>query len=286
LADHIAGAIDRRIKSTANLSQLAQIVVNLIFFETACLELTSLLVTLRASHRGGTVALESVQSFERTVELCHTRIVRNIALKLDACFDLAGYDWQARSPPPPATADADTDPSTYLTEMVDYLTTVVDSVLVQLPSTVRDGIYRGALEHISDTMLVRAVLVCCPRSSVTLQPQGFLVEPQPNKMNENGLAFFAIDVRFMARHAAELVGRMDDVFEELSQIVALLQSESVADFLDPDIRDLAYGRVQGKNLSAVLVKLITYANSVSPSLVDARRKRDMVRARCVRLGDP
>lgn len=88
----------------------------------------------------------------------------------------------------------------------------------------------------------------------------------------------------MAQHAATLSGRMDDVFEELSQIVALLQSESIADFLDTDIRDLAYARIQSRNLSAVLVKLITYANSVSPKVTDARRKRDMVRLPLLMLG--
>ena len=61
----------------------------------------------------------------------------------------------------------------------------------------------------------------------------------------------------MARHAAELAIRMDDVFEELSQIVQHLQSESITDFLDADIRDLAFARVQGKNL---------YSFSASPSV--------------------
>ena len=104
----------------------------------------------------------------------------------------------------------------------------------------------------------------------------------------------------MAKLTSELPeGGMDDIFEELSQVrkirkllysrnlsspciqtLALLQSESVIDFLDPDIRDIAYPRVQGKKLSFILVKMITYHNSVvgsprSPNL-DFKRKKDMV----------
>lgn len=67
-----------------------------------------------------------------------------------------------------------------------------------------------------------------------------------------------------------------------AQTVALLQSENIADFLDPDIRDLAYPRVQGRHLASVLVKLIKYLNAHVPLLgapPDPRRKAQMVRRR-------
>lgn len=77
-------------------------------------------------------------------------------------------------------------------------------------------------------------------------------------MNDAGLAHFATDVRYIVQHAANVAfGRMDDVFEELSQVsthnryrkhlhdflmsaqmVSLLQSDTVSDFLDPDSRML------------------------------------------------
>lgn len=54
----------------------------------------------------------------------------------------------------------------------------------------------------------------------------------------------------------------------------------MADFLDFDIRSLAYPRVQGRNLSFVLVKLIKHLNANVPLLgapPDPRRKAQMVR---------
>jgi hypothetical protein len=68
---------------------------------------------------------------------------------------------------------------------------------------------------------------------------------------------------------------------QLLQTIALLQSNSITDFLDPDLRELAYPRVQSKKLSFMLVKLITYYNAVMGSprsqMIDPKYKRDMVR---------
>jgi len=110
--------------------------------------------------------------------------------------------------------------------------------------------------------------------------QTYFTDKDPSRISEAGLASFGVDVRFMAQHANHVEeGRIDDVFEELAQTISLLQSESVTDFLDPDIRNLAYPRIQGKRLQLVLVKIITYYNSVmlttgSP-VTDIKRMRDM-----------
>ena len=61
--------------------------------------------------------------------------------------------------------------------------------------------------------------------------------------------------------------------------MSLLQSENVADFLDFDIRSLAYPRVQGRHLALVLVKLLKHLNANVPLLgapPDPRRKAQMV----------
>lgn len=52
--------------------------------------------------------------------------------------------------------DADTkrEPSTYLFEMITFLTAYVDSVLIGLREDVRSRAYRGALEHVRDGLLV------------------------------------------------------------------------------------------------------------------------------------
>ena len=54
--------------------------------------------------------------------------------------------------------DANTkrEPSTYLFEMITFLTAYVDSVLIGLREDVRSRAYRGALEHVRDGLLVCA----------------------------------------------------------------------------------------------------------------------------------
>ena len=166
---------------------------------------------LRASHRGGAIRLESVGAFRTTLEAAHSRIVLTVGKKLDDCFELADYRWSAKPGPSLSqsssmsirtAASGDDRPSEYLSEMADYLTNLVHSVLYQLPPNVRVAVYRGALEHIADTMTA------------------YLTDPHPDQISEPGLAQFAIDVKFITRHAAESLpdSGTDDVFEELSQV--------------------------------------------------------------------
>lgn len=75
-----------------------------------------------------------------------------ISRKLDNFFGMATYDWAADHMPTPLLTD---EPSTYLTEMVDYLTLIMKSVLVQLPDALRTAIYREALQHCADTLMAR-----------------------------------------------------------------------------------------------------------------------------------
>jgi hypothetical protein len=51
-------------------------------------------------------------------------------------------------------ADIKREPSTYLFEMITFLTAYVDSVLIGLREGVRGRAYRGALEHVRDGLLV------------------------------------------------------------------------------------------------------------------------------------
>jgi hypothetical protein len=50
--------------------------------------------------------------------------------------------------------DTKREPSTYLFEMITFLTAYVDSVLIGLREGVRGRAYRGALEHVRDGLLV------------------------------------------------------------------------------------------------------------------------------------
>lgn len=258
--------------------------VNLLFFETACCELELLLSSLKESRLGpsptgsnSVTELDSVTSFRDTLEATSERMVQLISAKTDSFFELAEYEWTPAYVP---SGQIEERPSSYLTEMVDYLKLVMDSMLLQLPDVLKNTVYRRALQHVADTMM------------------SYLIDPDPSKMNDTGLSIFAVDVRFIVQHAAsvfpDLSAESGDVFEELSQMVALLQDDDLTQFLDPDIRDLGFPRIQNTRMQYALVKvsliclhfamlrltsgytlqLITYYNSVDQRSIDAQRRND------------
>ena len=62
------------------------------------------------------------------------------------------------------------------------------------------------------------------------------------------------------------------------QIIALLESDSPSEFIDRDVRQLAYPAVTTRKLQPALVKLITQYNSVDPmklSQQEHKRKREL-----------
>jgi hypothetical protein len=67
-----------------------------------------------------------------------------IASKLDQCFELSEYDW--------TPLQRETSPSMYLYELVNWLTTVVDSLTIK--ESYKEESYRGALGYINDCLMV------------------------------------------------------------------------------------------------------------------------------------
>lgn len=107
----------------------------------------------RDERRGSApIQLASVNSFRDTLESAQERMNDQIAKKLDGFFEIAEYDWTPKHVPSPQIVE---EPSVYLIEMVDYLTLVMDSVLLQLPEALKMNIYRIALQHCAAAMMVR-----------------------------------------------------------------------------------------------------------------------------------
>jgi hypothetical protein len=93
---------------------------------------------------------------------------------LDDFFEMAEYDWLPKpvgrtdqggrsspalgrsSPMPfsPTSAGSTREPSTYLFEMITFLTAYVDSVLIMLSETTKTQTYRNALEHVRAGLMV------------------------------------------------------------------------------------------------------------------------------------
>lgn len=199
-----------------NLSQIAQVVINLEHFKTACLELEVVLMNLRwvpvtcraprlaaeshlplfifsAAQRGGSVRLFSLPSFDQTLAIAQQQISTVIASKLDDFFELAELDW---TPAQPSARASD-----YIDEMIGFLNNFVDAVLSALEDDVRGETYRRAYKHIADTMI------------------GWLSSPDIPRLNENALANIAKDVAFIDQQMRRLgKGDLAESFSELKLV--------------------------------------------------------------------
>lgn len=103
----------------------------------------------RASQRGGPVKLSSVQAFGKAQTDAEARIDAVIASKLESFFELAEYEWL-----PPRPQSTVNEPSTYVFEMITFLTAYVDSVLIGLSESVKTRAYQSALSRINRWLMV------------------------------------------------------------------------------------------------------------------------------------
>ncbi|KAK4699775.1 exocyst complex component 6, partial [Phenoliferia sp. Uapishka_3] len=277
LIKQVSENIQRRLQMINNLSQLSQIVVNVLFFQTACSDLETLLVTLRyvlphhqvetkltrarfkkkphrATQRGGTIHLDSLASFQQTLTLTQNRIVTNVSQKSDSFFEEAQYNWEEREGPPP-----NAEPSPYLMDLTDFLSTVMMSVLIQLPEFSKDVVYKGALAHCAGVLM------------------SYLIDRQPARISDAALAWVSKDVKWLKAHITKLGDeRLTEVFMELEQTLALLiVAPNLLDFLNTEMRAAHYSRIQTRKLQVIVGKLMAWYNTSAGSRVDSRRRLNM-----------
>ena len=124
-------------------------ITNLEHFEGACAELEHSLTALRATQRGGTVRITAAPAFAEALVQARARVAAVIASKLDDFFGLSEYDW--------TPAQKEDVPSMYLTELVGWLSTVVDSL--QLKDEYKEEAYKEAITYISQCLMVRSCFV-------------------------------------------------------------------------------------------------------------------------------
>lgn len=88
--------------------------------------------------------MSASSAFDTVIAQSRQRMASLIQSKLDQCFELSEYDWTPNS--------RETSPSMYLYELVNWLTTVVDSLVIK--ETYKDESYKGALGYITDCLMV------------------------------------------------------------------------------------------------------------------------------------
>jgi len=208
-----------------------------------------------STQRGGIIRLPSASSsFEITIERARTRLTDLIIDKLDQWFDYGQYEWTPRQ--------RESSPSMYLYELVNWLTTIVDSLNVK--EEYKEEVYTGSLAHIANSFL------------------GFLTGRDVPILNEHAISNILIDVDFLGDELKRIDRpHLSSVFEELRfvsrasfsasfilsdrhyprQTCTIILRNAVQEYLVPSNRQTKYASVRPKRLQAILDKLARYGAS-------------------------
>ncbi|KAL8745669.1 MAG: hypothetical protein Q9190_002209 [Brigantiaea leucoxantha] len=129
------------------------------------------------------------------------------------------------------------EPSNYMQTLTRYLSNIMNSVLLGLPTEIKELIYFDALSHAA--------------SMILLLP----LSPQVKHINPNGTAALVKDVHYLTEFVDTLENPMlRENLDELQQTVALMQAENSDEFYDVGTRNKKYGRVDAMNGHALLEK--------------------------------
>jgi exocyst complex component 6 len=146
LCEEVCGSLVQKL-SVQYIGQIVQILINLEHFETACQELEGLLVAARSSESSvGSISLKATEKFRNNKKTAEKRIFELVNSKIDDLVETAEYDWAATTKP--------TEPSTYIQTLTQYLSNIMNSMLLSLPTEIKELIYFDAISHAAKAILV------------------------------------------------------------------------------------------------------------------------------------
>ncbi|PSN71029.1 exocyst complex subunit Sec15-like protein [Corynespora cassiicola Philippines] len=211
--------------------QIVQILTNLEHFETACIELQELLFEARSSPAAtGPIVLEATEKFKAAKKTASDRIFELVNSKIDDLIETAEYDWMATKPA--------SEPSEYMLELTRYLSNIMNSVLLALPTEIKEFIYFDALSHASTAIL-----------DLTLDENVRRITPP-------AVQSLATDTAFLVEFVESLNNPiLMENLDELTQTVALMQTDNSEEFFDIAQRNRKYGKVDSMK-GAILIEKV------------------------------
>ncbi|KAJ5677461.1 uncharacterized protein N7477_003094 [Penicillium maclennaniae] len=204
--------------SSQYLGQIVQILINLEHFELACRELELLLAAARSQNSTGTsIALKATEKFRNNKKAAEKRIFEVVNSKIDDLIE---------------TAD------NYMQTLTRFLSNIMNSTLLGLPTEIKELIYFDALSHAANMILA--------------QP----LAPEVKSINPHGVTALAKDVEYLAQFVDSLkVPILRENLDELQQTVQLMQADNADEFYDISTRNKKYGRVDAMQGPLLLEKL-------------------------------
>lgn len=238
LSDKVCETLVERL-SSQYLGQIVQILINLEHFELACRELEVLLAAARSQNStAGPITLNATEKFRSNKKAAEKRIFEVVNSKIDDLIETAEYDWMAPTQP--------TEPSNYMQTLTRFLSNIMNSTLLGLPTEIKELIYFDALSHAANMILALPL------------------SPEVKKINPNGVAALAKDVEYLTKFVDSLgVPILRENLDELQQTVHLMQAENTDEFYDISIRNKKYGRVDAINGPILLEKYVLVLEGVT-----------------------
>lgn len=194
----------------------------------------ALLLPCRAPHRGGKLRLDASTHFNTTLDMAQQRIDSAIATKISEFFGMAEYNW--------VPTRQSREPQEWLAEMLQWLSTMMESVLVLLPRDIKMEHYKTAFRYVADTLLNDQLLS--------------KDEPQVSLL---GLVNAQIDVDYLIKQSEAMQEGMSDVFQEIKQTMTIPIEGKVSDYaMNTTIRQQRYKEVKPTKLASLIEKLGRY----------------------------
>lgn len=178
--------------------------------------------------------LDASSHFNTTLDMAQQRIDSAIATKMSEFFGMAEYNW--------TPLQESREPQEWLPEMLQWLSTMMESVLVLLPRDIKMEHYKTAFKFVGDTLLNEQLLN--------------REEPQVSLL---GLFNVNIDVDYLMKQAENLQKGMSQVFQEIKQTISIALEGKVNDYaMNTTIRQQVYKDVKPAKLASLLEKLGRY----------------------------
>lgn len=217
----------------------------------ACVELQDLLFQARSSPSSNApITLSATTQFAKAKKQASDRIFELVNSKIDDLIETADYDWMATKPA--------AEPSEYMLELTRYLSNIMSSVLLALPTQIKGFIYFDALSHAAESIL-----------SLPLNDGVKRITP-------SAVASFATDTAFLSAFVSSLNNPiLMENLDELTQTVALMGTDNSEEFFDIAQRNKKYSKVNQMK-GAILIEKVQEGAQVanqSPTVASKASER-------------
>jgi hypothetical protein len=168
------------------------------------------------------------------------RIFELVNMKVSDLIETAEYDWLCRSPP--------TEPSNYIVTLTRYLSNIINSVLLSLPSSLKDLMLFNAISHTASSILSLPLSESVSRITTT------------------SIAQLNLDISHFRSYVQTLPNNsiLLESLDELIQTVALMATDQPDEFYDISLRNKKYRNVDPLKGPQLLEKVVHVQEVHSP----------------------